>query len=108
MHRLVHYVLFSFVVLDGFGRWSTVRTRQKTLLDVLRKRHLPQNIRAMSTTEKKELRTLYPPIEPFNTGKLKVSDIHEIYYEESGNPDGKPVVFLHGGPGGKIPIIWLK
>ncbi len=42
----------------------------------------------------------YPPINPYNTGMLKVSPIHEIYYEESGNPKGKPVVFLHGGPGG--------
>jgi len=42
----------------------------------------------------------YPPIKPYNTGMLKVSPIHEIYYEESGNPKGKPVVFLHGGPGG--------
>ncbi|RPI28202.1 MAG: prolyl aminopeptidase [Acidobacteria bacterium] len=41
----------------------------------------------------------YPPIEPFRTGKLRVSDIHELYFEESGNPSGKPVVFLHGGPG---------
>lgn len=43
---------------------------------------------------------LYPEIEPYRTGKLKVSDLHEIYFEESGNPNGKPVVFLHGGPGG--------
>jgi len=45
-------------------------------------------------------RTLYPPIEPFRTGRLRVSDLHEIYFEESGNPQGKPVVFVHGGPGG--------
>lgn len=45
-------------------------------------------------------RTLYPEIEPFRTGRLKVSPLHEIYFEESGNPNGKPVVFLHGGPGG--------
>jgi proline iminopeptidase len=43
---------------------------------------------------------LYPAIEPNRTGRLKVSDLHEIYWEESGNPDGRPVVFLHGGPGG--------
>lgn len=47
-----------------------------------------------------ERRSLYPEIEPFRTGTLKVSDVHEIYFEESGNPNGKPVVFLHGGPGG--------
>ena len=44
-------------------------------------------------------RTLYPEIEPYNSGMLRVSDIHEIYFEECGNPDGKPVVYLHGGPG---------
>ncbi len=45
---------------------------------------------------------LYPEIEPFDSGMLKVSDIHEIYYERCGNPDGIPVVFLHGGPGGGL------
>ncbi|MET0292361.1 MAG: prolyl aminopeptidase, partial [Steroidobacteraceae bacterium] len=43
---------------------------------------------------------LYPPIRPYQRGKLRVSPVHELYYEQSGNPDGKPVVFLHGGPGG--------
>jgi proline iminopeptidase len=45
-------------------------------------------------------RGLYPPIKPYNSGMLRVSAVHEIYYEESGNPRGKPAVFLHGGPGG--------
>ncbi len=49
-----------------------------------------------------ELKSLYEPIEPFDTGRLKVSPIHELYYEQCGNPNGKPVVFLHGGPGGGI------
>src|ERR1700694_2918674 len=49
-----------------------------------------------------QLRALYPAINPYDTGRLKVSDIHEIYYEQAGNPNGKPVVFLHGGPGGGI------
>jgi len=48
------------------------------------------------------LREFYPVIEPFNKGFLKVSEIHNIYYEEVGNPKGKPVVFLHGGPGGGV------
>ncbi|HAF24130.1 MAG TPA: prolyl aminopeptidase [Blastocatellia bacterium] len=48
------------------------------------------------------MKTLYPEIEPFNTGRLKVSPIHELYYEQCGNPNGKPVVFLHGGPGGGL------
>ena len=43
---------------------------------------------------------LYPPIEARRTGRLRVSDLHEIYWEESGNPDGLPVIALHGGPGG--------
>ncbi|WP_257310640.1 prolyl aminopeptidase [Geothrix fuzhouensis] len=43
---------------------------------------------------------LYPAIEPNKTQRLKVSDLHELYVEESGNPNGKPVIFLHGGPGG--------
>jgi proline iminopeptidase len=53
-----------------------------------------------STSRSAPLRTLYPPLEPYRTGFLRVSDVHEIYYEESGNPRGKPVVFVHGGPGG--------
>ncbi|MBC96804.1 MAG: prolyl aminopeptidase [Halobacteriovoraceae bacterium] len=43
---------------------------------------------------------LYPEIEPYHTDTLSVSDIHTLYYEEVGNPEGRPVVFLHGGPGG--------
>ena len=46
------------------------------------------------------LRTLYPPIEPYESGMLDVGDGHSIYYERSGKRGGKPVVFLHGGPGG--------
>jgi len=42
---------------------------------------------------------LYPEIEPYNKGLLKVGDGHELYFEECGNPDGIPAVFLHGGPG---------
>ena len=44
-------------------------------------------------------RSLYPPIEPHVRRRLKVSDLHEIYVEECGNPGGKPVIVLHGGPG---------
>lgn len=43
---------------------------------------------------------LWPEIEPYQTGYLKVSKIHDIYYELCGSPEGKPVFFLHGGPGG--------
>lgn len=43
---------------------------------------------------------LYPPIEPYNTGRLSVTGGHEIYFEECGNREGKPVLLVHGGPGG--------
>jgi len=42
----------------------------------------------------------YPEIEPYRTGFLEVTDGHTLYWEESGNPQGKPILFLHGGPGG--------
>ncbi len=51
----------------------------------------------MSSTSR---RAYFPQLEPFRTGFLPVSGGHELYFEESGNPEGKPVVFLHGGPGG--------
>jgi proline iminopeptidase len=54
----------------------------------------------LSAKDKKEkAEVLFPKIEPFKTGYLKVSPIHEIYYELCGNPKGKPVMVLHGGPG---------
>ena len=45
------------------------------------------------------MKTLYPSIEPNQSFHLMVSDVHEIYVETCGNPDGVPVVFVHGGPG---------
>src|ERR1051325_6482701 len=50
--------------------------------------------------EDRSRRSLYPALEPRRTGRLAVSDLHELYWEESGHPDGLPVVALHGGPGG--------
>jgi proline iminopeptidase len=47
------------------------------------------------------MRSFYPEIEPYQTGMLEVGDGHSIYWEASGNPEGKPAVFLHGGPGGE-------
>ena len=47
-----------------------------------------------------ERRTLYPEIDPRESGMLDVGDGHSLYWERSGTPGGKPVVFLHGGPGG--------
>ena len=48
------------------------------------------------------VRELYPEIQPYKEGMLKVSSLHTVHWEECGNPNGKPVVFLHGGPGGGI------
>ena len=54
------------------------------------------------------MKSLYPEIKPYNQFKLKVSDLHTIHVEESGNPDGKPVIFLHGGPGGGIEPVYRQ
>jgi len=43
---------------------------------------------------------LYPEIEPFDSGRLRVDEVHSVYYEQCGNPRGKPAIFVHGGPGG--------
>ncbi len=51
---------------------------------------------------------LYPKINPYNEFSLPVSDIHTLNVEESGNPNGKPVIFLHGGPGGGIEPIYRQ
>lgn len=48
------------------------------------------------------METLYPEIKPYDTGRLRVSPLHELYYEQCGNPNGQPAVFLHGGPGGGL------
>ncbi len=50
-------------------------------------------------SDAKEFLTKYPPIEPYRTGFLPVSSEHTLYWEESGNPNGLPVIYLHGGPG---------
>jgi len=47
------------------------------------------------------MRSFFPDIEPYDSGLLDVGDGQSIYWETSGNPDGKPAVFLHGGPGGE-------
>ena len=51
---------------------------------------------------------LFPKIKPYNKFYLNVSNIHTIFVEESGNPNGKPIIFLHGGPGGGIEPIYRQ
>src|ERR1700739_2508317 len=60
----------------------------------------PARAKRKPATRSQERRVLYPPLKAYRTGFLRVSEVHEIYYEESGNPRGKPAVFVHGGPGG--------
>jgi proline iminopeptidase len=57
----------------------------------------PQSSTASPGTQLRQ--EFYPPIEPFQVGTLTLDAIHTMYFEQSGNPDGVPVVFLHGGPG---------
>ncbi|MEO1374626.1 MAG: prolyl aminopeptidase [Cyanobacteria bacterium J06635_10] len=54
------------------------------------------------------MRELYPPRDAYQEGKLQVSELHTIYFEESGNPQGKPIVVLHGGPGGGCPSSYRQ
>ena len=54
------------------------------------------------------MRALYPAIAPYHSGFLSVSDIHTLYYEEVGNPQGQPIVFLHGGPGGGVEPLYRQ
>jgi len=54
------------------------------------------------------MKSLYQKIEPYNEFKLQVSDIHTIHVEESGNKNGNPVIFLHGGPGGGIEHVYRQ
>ena len=50
-------------------------------------------------TRRSLLLDLFPPTTPYSTGYLSVDDIHDLYWEQSGNPDGIPIILLHGGPG---------
>lgn len=53
----------------------------------------------MPTVRRKPLIDLFPPITPYSSGFLSVDSVHTLYWEQSGNPDGVPIVLLHGGPG---------
>ncbi|CEG40862.1 prolyl aminopeptidase [Plasmopara halstedii] len=79
----------SAVALTSFASYSTF-----TFLEADKVKQLDEP-QYLSNGEK----FLYPMIQPFNTGMLQVSPIHQLYYEECGNPYGKPVIIIHGGPG---------
>ena len=61
---------------------------------------MPTTPTTASSSSSTQLRQLYPPIQPYSTQMLQVSPLHSVYVEESGNPKGKAVIALHGGPGG--------
>jgi proline iminopeptidase len=61
-----------------------------------------------TVVSKRRLVDLFPAIKPFREGDLQVSELHTIHYEECGNPKGKPLVFLHGGPGGGIDPVYRR
>jgi proline iminopeptidase len=54
------------------------------------------------------MRDLFPAIKPYREGRLRVSPLHELHFEEVGNPKGKPLVFVHGGPGGGIDASYRR
>ncbi len=61
---------------------------------------LTENNRPPQSADGSPRLALYPPIEPYTSGRLDVGDGHTVYFEECGNPRGQPVVVIHGGPGG--------
>src|SRR5688572_6241491 len=83
------------------------KTLNLTLLTLTRNKY-PTNISCLyhhrfSSQRKSQDRSQmekYPPIEPYKTFNLPVSSLHTLYVEESGNPQGSPIIFIHGGPGG--------
>src|SRR6187399_1456153 len=83
-----------------FANYWACRHRRE--VPVANSRRLRYGAEPTSCREKPmtERRTLYPEFEPYESGMLDVGDGHSLYWELSGNPEGKPVVFLHGGPGG--------
>ncbi|MDY0028677.1 MAG: prolyl aminopeptidase [Pseudobdellovibrionaceae bacterium] len=59
----------------------------------------PKSLSYASALHPRPMRDLFPPLTPYSQGFLSVDDTHTIYWEQSGNPDGVPVIVLHGGPG---------
>lgn len=57
---------------------------------VLQHRHIHSSVKILKKYE------MYPAIEPFNSGHLEVSSVHKIYYEQCGNKNGLPIIFVHG------------
>ncbi len=113
-------IILTIVIIDNERYGETggqlSHTAKQTDLVAVAKACGIENARAINTLEQVKLfaalpehmqadnnrKTLYPAIEPYDSGRLRVSDLHELYYEQVGNPQGCPVVYLHGGPGDGI------
>lgn len=82
-------------------RKVTRRTVRKSTANKQRNhaRHAVLAKRKRAAKTKAGRRTLYPAVKPYRSGYLRVSNVHELYFEECGNPKGKPALFVHGGPG---------
>jgi len=80
-------------------RKAVRRSRKSSAAKKRPPRRLSASARKKKPLAQSGRRTLYPVIEPYRSGMLRVAPEHEIYFEECGNPQGKPVVFVHGGPG---------
>lgn len=59
----------------------------------------PKSLSYASALHPRPMRELFPPLTPYSQGFLSVDDVHTIYWEQSGNPDGVPILVVHGGPG---------
>ena len=79
---------------------ARVRAKKVAAKRVGAKPRVAKRVPAKRTEQVAPADGLYPQLRTYRTGRLRVSPVHELYFEESGNRDGKPVVFLHGGPGG--------
>jgi proline iminopeptidase len=85
----------AFCELICYGQqMKTFRSGEDRTLNELRR-----GLRCAAPEIPGEITLLYPPLEPYWSGYLAVSEVHSLYLETSGNPAGLPVVFLHGGPG---------
>ncbi|MEK7859721.1 MAG: prolyl aminopeptidase [Elusimicrobiota bacterium] len=58
--------------------------------------------------KKETPRPLFPPLKPYREGRLRVSKLHDLHFEECGSPKGKPLIFLHGGPGGGTDPVYRR
>lgn len=103
VHRLVRQDLFKEEMMektdDSSSRGKNMRRLQAALSAGISVLFLALGCAAPRSEERTGL---WPEIQPFRTDHLQVSELHRIYFEECGNPEGKPVFVLHGGPGGRI------